>query len=352
MKKISAAELKAFAVQVFTGCGVSQEDAETTAEVLVTTDTWGVSTHGTKAVRGYAARLRVGGLNPKGRPKIDREGPGWAVVDGDMSLGMITSIFAMKVAMAKAKVNGIAMVTVHNSCHFGAAGYYTWMASQENLIGMAMSNDIPSVAAPGSKGAIFGSDPFAFGAPGGSHPAMNLDMSTAVVAGGKIRLMVAEGKPIPDGWLLTKEGKPTNDGTMYPYQASLLPMGGYKGYGIAMMIEVLAGMLSGSQVRDKIGGWLDEPLSKKTDHGHAFIAIDPKVFVGLDAYNQAMSTMVDSIKKEPVVEGAKPLLIPGEMEHHKRAAALQDTIPLGDDVIEYLQTAAKEASLPLPKCLQ
>jgi ureidoglycolate dehydrogenase (NAD+) len=346
MNKIAVSSLTQFVLDVLKSYGVSQADATTVAEVLVTTDTWGVFTHGTKALRGYAKRLRAGGLNPRGRPAIDQEGPAWALVNGNSSVGMVTSVFAMKCAIEKARTSGVALVTVHNSCHFGAAGYYVHLAAVENMIGLAMANDCPSVAAPGSKGPVLGSNPFAFGAPGGNYPPMMLDISTAIVAGGKIRAAMAEGKPIPPDWLVDSEGRPTTDGNLYPDRASLSPMGAHKGYGLALMIDVLAGLLSGSSVRDKIGSWMVTDPALPTDHGHAFLAISPAVILGDNGFGDGMNSLISGVKASPVI--ADKLKIPGEIEARKAELAAKDGIPLPDDVWESLRGAAADAGISPP----
>src|SRR5688572_30477770 len=161
--------LRAFTKTAFESVGLSPGDAETGTDVLVTTDSWGVFTHGTKNLRGYLRMLKGGGLRPNGVPEIVSEGPAWAVVDGHAALGMVTSVFAMKAAMAKAKKSGIAYVGVRNSSHYGAAGYYSWLAASKGLIGLSMANDAPSVAAPGSRGAITGSNPLSYAVPAGRH---------------------------------------------------------------------------------------------------------------------------------------------------------------------------------------
>jgi ureidoglycolate dehydrogenase (NAD+) len=350
MKVVSISELTDLVVQILEKSGVSTADAKLTADVLVTTDSWGVATHGTKLLRGYGLRLRAGGLNPRGVPKIVQEGPSHAVIDGDVSLGMVTSVFATRTAMAKARLSGIAISVVRNSCHFGAAGYYAHLAAQEKMIAIAVANDTPSVAAPGSKGPVFGSNPFAFAAPGGSHPEVMLDISTAVVAGGKVGQSVAAGKPIPDGWLVDHEGKPTNDGRLYPDHASLLPVGGHKGYGLAFLIDVLAGVLANAAIRDQVGAWVYHPETP-TRHGHAFIVIDPRVICGLDVFQSGMNRLIDGVKAVPTVPGLDSLSVPGEIEERKRASALKNGIPLGADVLESLSLAAREAGVPLPASL-
>ena len=158
---VSATDLHAFCVEALTKVGVGATDARTTADVLVTTDTWGTFTQGTKALRAYIRRLRGGGLRMNGTPRVLDEGPAWAVVDGDSSLGMVSSVFAMNTAMAKAETAGIALVGLRNNCHYGAAGYYAAMAVKEEMIGVAMCNDVPTVTAPGARGPVLGSNPFA-----------------------------------------------------------------------------------------------------------------------------------------------------------------------------------------------
>src|SRR5690349_18826745 len=160
--KVSVQNLDAFCVEALAKAGVGEADARTTADVLVTTDTWGTFTHGTKALRAYIKRLRAGGLRKDGKPHIVKEGPGFVLVDGDSSLGMVSSVFAMETAMNKAQSAGMAFAGLRNNCHYGAAGYYAAMAIPRNMIGFSMANDIPTVGAPGAKGHVLGSNPFAF----------------------------------------------------------------------------------------------------------------------------------------------------------------------------------------------
>src|SRR5262245_10606421 len=269
---ISIEQLSAFCHAALSQTGMNEEDIRTTIDVLVTTDTWGVFTHGTKSLRGYLRRLHAGGLRPKGRPRIVNEGPAWAMVDADSTIGMVGSTFAMRVAIAKARSAGMGYVGVRNSCHFGAAGYYTTMAAAENMIGMAMANDIPSVSAPGSRVAVMGSNPIAFAVPtGDGHPIM-LDMATSAVAGGKVYAAAALGKPIPTGWIIDAEGVPTTDPKLLPNAASLVPMAGHKGYGIAILIETLAGILTGASIAGHVLSWSFGDPGSPTDHGAAFLA--------------------------------------------------------------------------------
>jgi LDH2 family malate/lactate/ureidoglycolate dehydrogenase len=337
---------------VLAKCGLSGPDAETTADVLVTTDTWGVFTHGTKALYAYTRRLRAGGLKPGGRPRIEKEGPAWAGVDGDSAIGMVTGVYSMRLAMAKAAQAGVALVTVHNTCHFGAAGYYASLAAAEGQLAVVVSNDVPSVAAPGSRGAVLGSNPFAFAAPSASAGAMVLDMATAEVAGGKVAAAAAEGKRIPESWLVDSEGRPAGDPNLFLQgKASLAPMAGHKGYGLALMIEVLSGALSGSSMRDDVGIWMREPLGKPTGHGQAFLAIDPSVFLGQGLFPSRTDQLFQSIRSLPAAPGVDHVKIPGEIEQEKRKAALARGIEFPDEVLKLLRVAAEENGCPVPRFL-
>src|SRR6266536_1575968 len=251
----SISDLERFCLEALIKVGVSEADARTTTNVLVTTDTWGTFTHGTKALGAYIRRLRGGGLKTNGTPSVLAEGPAWAVVDGDSSLGMVSSVFAMHTAMDKAVTAGIALVGLRNNCHYGAAGYYAAMALEKDMIGISMANDIPTVNAPGARGPVMGSNPFGFAAPAGQEKHILLDIATSTVAGGKVFAAAALGKTIPGQWLLDANAQPTTDPTLFSHAASLTPLGGYKGYGLAFLIEVLAAILTGASIRWQVLSW-------------------------------------------------------------------------------------------------
>ena len=201
--------------------GLSTTDARTTADVLVTTDTMGVFTHGTKSLPGYIRRLRAGGLNPAAAPQIISEGPAWAIVDGNSAIGMVTSVFAMQAAIRKAKTAGLAYVGVRDSCHFGAAGYYAALAAKAGQVGIALANDTPSMAVPGSRAGVLGTNPFAYAVPAGEEDPILLDIASSAVAGGKVRIVQSLGQQAPPGWLVDAEGVPTTDPFVYPFRGAL-----------------------------------------------------------------------------------------------------------------------------------
>ena len=344
---VSYSTLHRFVVEAFSKVGVSDADAGATADVLATTDAWGISTHGTKNVRSYLRRLKAGGLRAAGRPRLSAEGPAWGIVDGDSALGMVTSVFAMQLAIAKARACGIAYVGVRNSCHFGAAGYYAWLAAREGLIGLSMSNDIPSVAAPGSRGGITGSNPISYAVPAGRHAPLLLDMSTATVAGGKVYAARTRGERIPDTWLIGADGKPTTDPSGYPDVGALQPAAGHKGYGLALLIETLSGILSGAAFTWRVGTWMWDDGTKPTNHGAAFLAIDTNAIMPAAEFACRMETLVDEIHAAPRADGVDRLFVPGEIEWERHARAMQEGIQLPPDVVTSLQEAAQMTGLNL-----
>jgi ureidoglycolate dehydrogenase (NAD+) len=343
--RVTVDRLQEFCVEALRRCGVNDENARLTADVLVTTDACGVFTHGTKALRGYVKRLRAGGLKSDAVPQVAAEGPAWAVVDGNSGLGMVTSVFAMNTAIRKAKTAGLAYVGVKNSCHFGAAGYYANLAAKADMIGMAMSNDIPSMAVPGSQKAVMGTNPFAFAVPAGKEDPIFLDIASAAVAGGKVRIMQALNKKVPDGWLVDAEGVPTNDPFAYPFAGSLLPFGGHKGYGIALMIESLAGALSGAAMRWEMLSWIDHDPTKPTNHGAAFLAFDVGQMTPIQTFKDRVDAMIRDIHNAPKAKGSERICLPGEMEWQAQRKSLAEGMALPDDVRESLHGLAEDVGM-------
>ena len=340
-QSVPVGKLHAFTKAAFESVGLSPADATTATDVLVTTDAWGVFTHGTKNLKGYLRLLKAGGLQARARPAIATQGPAWAVIDGNAALGMVTSVFAMQTAIAKAKQSGIAYVGVRNSSHYGAAGYYTWLAAREGLIGLSMANDIPSVAAPGSRAAITGSNPLSYAVPAGRHRTVGLDMSIATVAGGKVYAARQRGEAIPNNWLIGADGKPTTDPCGYPETGALQPAAGHKGYGLALLIEMLAGNLTGAGITKEVGSWIFDDPTKPTNHGAAFIVIDVGAMQPLQTFTERAEALVDEIHGAPRADGVDRIYVPGEMEWERYDKAQTGGIALPSDVIASLREAAK-----------
>lgn len=328
------------------GCGESY--ASQTADALATTDAMGIFTHGSKLLVGYLRKLQGRGYRSEGEPKILRKGPGWAVIDGDNALGQVGCSFSVQVAMKKAQTVGIAYVGLRNTGHIGAAGYYAAMAAREGFIAMVSGNDIPSVAAPGSRKAVVGSNPLAYAVPvTGSDPIL-LDIATAAVAGGKVYAACQRGEPIPSTWLIGPDGLPTTDGSLYPDKASLAPMAGHKGYGLGLWCELLSGLLPGGLLTWDIGSWMFDPVDLPSAHNAGFIVLDPRVIAEPAEYDRKLHSLIQEIHAAPTAEGVEQVLLPGEREWAHYHRALEHGIDLPDDVVQKLHEASKLTGVSFP----
>jgi len=317
------------------------------ARILAKSDRMGVFTHGTKLLRGYMKRMRAGGLRPKAKPTITREGPAWAVVDGGSAMGQVASITAMEIAMAKARSAGVGLVSVKNSCHFGAAGVYALMAAEQGMIGLAMSNDSPSMTAPGARSHMMGTNPFAVAIPGGEEKPVLLDIAMSTVAGSKVYAAVSQGKPIPNNWIVDQDGLPTTDAKCYPHSASMVPMSGHKGYGLAIMVEVLSGLLSGGAIRWEICSWIFDKHDQPTNHCHAFLAIDVGQIVPMEWFRPRITGMIRDLRNSPKAKGSDRIFLPGEMEWEKFDVANKEGLELPKDVMDNLVGLAQDVGLNL-----
>ena len=345
--RVSAADLHAFCVAALTKVGVGDADARTTADVLVTTDTWGVFTHGVKALRGYVRRLQAGGLRADAHPEIVDAGPAWAVVDGHSALGMVTSVFTMRVAMAKARECGVGYAGVRNSCHFGAAGYYASLAAAADMIGLAMANDTPSVTVPGARGRVTGSNPLAYAVPTGDGRPILLDMATSIVAGGKVAAAHEAGKQIPADWVIDPDGEPTTDPAAFLAGGALRPMAGHKGYGIALLIETLSAVLTGALLTRQVVPWIVGDPALPTGHGAAFLAVDVAALMPIAVFKQRVDGLAREIREAPKARGVERIYLPGEMEWERRETALREGIVLPADVVASVAALAEELGVPV-----
>lgn len=343
--RVPVKELHAFCVEALLRAGAKPAHAQIVAEVLVTTDTWGTFTHGTKLLRDYVKRVKAGGLRSDTEPEVVAGGPAWALVDGGSCLGHVTSVFAMEQAIQRARQSGIAYVGVRNSCHFGGAGYYAWMAAKAGMIGIAMANDIPSVAAAGSRRSVTGSNPMAYAVPNGSGDPVLLDIASSTVAGGKVYAAFQRGEPIPNNWILDEEGRPSTDSSLYPAKAALTPMANHKGYGIALLIESLSGLVTGAQVTWQVGSWIWGDATKPTGHGAAFLAIDVAAMGPRDVFERRVKDLIDEIHNSPTADGVERVLVPHEREWNLRRQALVEGIALPSDVIGKLMLLADDVDL-------
>ena len=347
MKKVKLTELQEFSKKALVKAGVSEENAKITADTLVGTDMFGVLTHGTKNLSGYIQKMEAGGLDAKAEPTVVCEGPSFAILNGNKAVGMVSAYKAMELAIKKAKETGVAYVGVKNSCHFGAAGYYANLAAKEGLIGLAMSNTDPVIAVPNGCKKAIGTNPFSFAAPDGNGKSIFLDIALSNVAALKVIMAKEKGQEIPDTWLVDEKGLPTTDSSLFPQNASLQPMGAHKGYGLAVLVELLSAVVTGAGMLSEVASWnLD--LSSTNNVGHAFIAIDISKMMPENVYKQRVTQMVEELKNAPKAEGKDKIFLPGEMEWEKRELALaSDEMEITDAHADSLKSLSEKTGIEI-----
>ena len=336
-------DLKTFCSEVFKKLGVPQGDAEVAADSLVTANLRGVDTHGVMRMPYYTAKLRSGVINPRANVVPVRETVATAMLDGQNGLGQVVASHAMQVAIRKAKEAGVAWVSVRNSNHLGACAYYSMMALAHDMIGLIATNASPRLAPTGGAERLFGNNPWSIAVPAGERLPVVLDLANSVVAAGKIRIALKEGKPIPEGWALNKDGEPTTD-PQEALKGILLAIGGYKGYGITLMVDLLTGVLADSNYGPRVKGM--EVDSAVAGTAHTFMALDISAFGDVDAFKARMDGYIDEIKSSRKAKGSNVIYLPGELEFIKERERKETGIPLQTKVAEDLQKIGKEYGVP------
>ncbi len=343
-RRIKASDLKVFCVEAMVKAGLRPDDADLTAEVLVTTDTWGTFTHGTRQLRGLLKNVRDGRLDPKAAIEVRAQGPAWAMVDGHYVMPPATSVRSMELAIQKARACGVGYVGVKHSSHFGAAGYYAVMAAQKGLIGLSMCNLDPVMVVPGSRGRAIGNNPLAYAVPAENGRPVFLDIALSTVAGTKIYAAQVEGKPIPDNWMVDDDGVPTTDPSGFPTRGAQLPMAGHKGYGLAVLVESLSAVLTGAAIASQVQSWVLETKAP-TDEGHAFMAVDVAAMMPPEVFQARMEGFIRELRGAPKAKGADRIYLPGEMEWERRDAALAQGMLMPPYVLDSLRGLAVDMAL-------
>lgn len=345
-------------VSVLSSWGMERDIVQTTAEVMVETDLAGVDSHGVSMLMDYENSKSKGKLNVRARPHIVKETPVMALIDADAGLGHPAAVMGMKVAIEKAKNVGLAIASVFNSHHFGAAGYYAALASKAGLVGMVTSAT-RSIAVVPTRAAVpvLGTNPIAFAAPAKRNRNFLLDMATSTVANNKIKVYELNGKKLPPGWVLDGHGKPVTDPAeamdiIYSrkHGGGQTPVGGtpemssHKGYGLALMVHILGGTLSGASF---------SPIRVKTQKpsdpdrlGHFCLAIDPKVFRPDGAFEEDLDAVIDVLHGTPPIDPAQPVLVPGDPEAAARERRMREGIPLPAALLEKLRGVCERSGVP------
>jgi LDH2 family malate/lactate/ureidoglycolate dehydrogenase len=354
--KVAAGKVRSQIVSIFDAWGMDPGLARTAAEVMVETDLAGVDSHGVSMLMDYDDYRRRGKLNLKARPKVVREGPVTALIDADAGLGHPAAVMAMNLALEKANAMQVGVVTVFNSHHFGAAGYYAAMASKRGMVGMVTSATRTVAVVPTrAKVPVLGTNPIAFAAPAKRNAPFLLDMATSAAANNKIKVYGLNRKQIPAGWVFDDRGNPIRDpeaalDILYKTKkGGLTPLGGtpemssHKGYGLALMVHILGGALSGasfSPIRIRT-----QKASEPDRLGHFFLAIDPKAFRPEGAFEDDLDAVIDVLHQTPPLDPAQPVLVPGDPEARARSERLRDGIPIPDTLLEKIKGVCERSGV-------
>lgn len=335
---IKAEELEEMTCKVFEKNGLPREISETIADVLVHANLRGVDSHGVLRVEHYIKRMKEGGINLAPDLKESNSSAATGTFDGDNGFGHYISKKAMESAIAKAKKEGIGAVAVKNSSHCGALSYFVSQATNENLIGVAMTHADKIVVPFGGSESFFGTNPIAFGFPADKEEPVILDFATSTVALGKVLDAKEQGKSIPSGWGVDENGFDTN---VPDEVAALTPFGGPKGYGLAMVVEIFTALLTGSAFGPHISKMYGD-YDKNRELGHFFMVIDPERFVAMDTFTSRLDQMIRELREAPPGENVDRIYVPGEIEMMNVKERTANGIPISDSIIEYLR---KELSI-------
>jgi LDH2 family malate/lactate/ureidoglycolate dehydrogenase len=352
----AAEALHDFAAGVLERAAVSPDDARLAADVLLAADLRGIDSHGVARLRGYYEALRAGEMNPTPEISVVRETLSTATVDGDRGLGLVVAPRANELAMEKALECGSGWVAVRNTNHFGIAGYYVLRALERDLIGWAMTNSSALVTPLFGVGRMLGTNPLAIAFPGLEEPPIVIDLATSAVAFGKIEIARRRGEPIPLGWAIAADGSPTTDPMAVYEGGALLPvgstrdLGGHKGYALAMMVDVLSGVLSGANWGPFAPSFAIEQTPARSvglGIGHFFGAMRIDGFIEPDEFKRQVDDLVRTFRATPPAPGTAGPLIPGDPEREAEAVRRRDGVPLVPAVVSDLEALSLETGVPL-----
>ena len=330
-------ELRALCMRLMMAEGMSEEDALICADNLVDADLAGVESHGVSRMTNYMKRLRTGVVNSRGVCFAEQEYAGSLAINGDNAMGMVAGTYAMKRCIEKARENGACFATVNHSNHYGMAAYYANMAAAAGMLGITATNAPPNLAPWGSSQKYMGTNPIAFGVPTSGEPVV-LDMAPSIVAMGKIILAAKLGKTIPEGWVLDPEGNPTTDPQVGQY-GTLLPIGGAKGSGLAIFMEIICGVLAGAAVGPHINHFWND-FENPQNVGHMFLAVDIDKFAGLEQFKASVDQVISEMKALPKNPGVTEIYMPGEIEAGIRKERKAGGINLSESVYAELKSLA------------
>jgi len=326
-------KLKNIINKIFVSHGVTKKHASICSEAIINAELVGAPSHGLSRLKMYCDRIKSKLINPKPKIKIKKISQSIAHIDANNGIGFVAADLAIKTAIKNAKKTGISLVGVKNSGHYGLSGYYAEQAVKHNLIAFCFTNAPPAIAPHGSKKSLFGTNPICFATPTSSKVPFILDTSVSVINRGKIRVAARTGKKIPQGVALDKFGKPTTDAKK-ALSGVQLPIAGFKGSGLAWMVDILSGVLTGGNHGGKVRDPFDD-FSGPQNIGHLFLVMKPNLFVG--NYSQRIKENIKRIKKLPKLKGVKKIYYPGENKYSRYISNLKKNILVPKNILEDLE---------------
>lgn len=338
---VPAETLQAFVARVFVAAGLPAADAATVAQLMVQAELQGSDGHGVIRLPQYVRRIRAGGINTRPDIRVASEWPAAALVDGDNGMGHLVVSQALELAMRKAQMAGVAWVGTRASNHAGPASLYVRRAVEQGLVALYFAVGNANHLPPwGGLEMLLSTNPIAVGLPAGEEPAVVLDMATTVAAYGKVKAKAKRGEPMPEGWMIDRQGRPLLD----PRRADegvLLPIGGHKGYGLALVVGLLAGTLNGAAMGREVVDFNRDDHTP-TNTGQAMLVIDPRVFGDVAAFAGRVDTVVRDLRQSQRLPGVERIWLPGEQSAGKRERQRRDGLALPAALRDELQALAAE----------
>ncbi len=340
---VSAKSLSRFVTAIFQSAGCSEDGARDTAECLVQTNLWGIDSHGVLRTPEYLKRFQSGAMN--GQPEVQtlKTGGALEVLDADNGAGYVAGRAAMTRAIELAKMGNIAAVGIINSNHCGAASLYARMALEQGMIGIAMSNVAPNMVAPGGSKPITGNNPIAVAVPTFGEFPFVFDISLSAVSGGKILVAAKNGEEIPLGWATDREGRPTTDPNV-GFKGFLLPMGGHKGFGLSLLVDILCGVITGGSFQHELKSMYVYP-EDPSNTAHLMMVINPLCLMSEDQLKSRMAEFFETVKQSPMWDDNSEMLLPGEIEYRKEQERLSNGIPIPGPLYDELVQLGKDMKL-------
>ena len=330
--------LKKLIKKIFSNHKLSEKHSNICADALINAELVGASSHGLSRLKMYCDRISKKLINPKPKIKIKKISQSISHVDANNSIGFVAADIAIKTAIDNAKKTGIGLVAVKNSGHYGLSGYYAEQAVKKNLMVLVFTNAPPAVAPHGALKSLFGTNPICFGTPTGSKIPFILDTSISMINRGKIRVAARDGGKIPEGVALDKFGNPTTD-PKKALEGVQLPIAGFRGSGLAWMVDILSGVLTGGNHAGRVKDPFTD-FSGPQNAGHLFFVLKPNLFVG-NSFNERIKNNIKTIKKLPKIKGIKEILYPGQSKFNRYKDNLKKEIKITKNVLEDLNSLIK-----------